>query len=508
MGIERSKNSIKGIVSGSINKIILLLLPFVVKSVFINTLGMDYFGLNGLFTSVLNILNLAELGVGTAISYSMYAAIASKDIKKIRELTKLYRRTYLIIGTIILALGLCFLPFIKTICKYDVPKDINIYVIYLMYLFNTVLTYWLFSYKSCILISHQKNYIINNINTVVNILLNIFQICTLIFIRNYYIYLSLLIVSTVAYNITISIIVDKKYKEYFPDGELSKEEKNTIYSKIKALFFYKIGSVVLTSVDSIVISYYLGLTELGKYNSYYYIITALFGFFQILQSSLVAGVGNSIELESVKKNKADFDKMNFLLSYIVGFSTVCLVVLYQRFMKLWIGSDNLFDIKVTYWLAVYFYVWKMMEIVNVYKDAAGLWEYDKYRPLVASIVNLALNIILVRFIGIYGIIISTIIAILFIIFPWSTYTLFSKYFLSGYLDYLKKYFINLVITFVASAITLFLCDRLFESYDIIGFLICCLISIVTPNVIFGLFYCKSSLCKESIKWLVDKIKKK
>lgn len=507
MKVERSKNSIKGIISGVVNKFVLLLLPFIVKSVFINTLGMEYFGLNSLFTSILNILNLAELGVGTAISYSMYAAIANNDKKRICALTKLYKKIYSIIGFVILIIGLLILPFIKHLCNYDVPNNINIYIIYIMYLVNTVLTYWMFSYKSCILVSHQQNYIINIVNTIVNLLLNILQIFVLIFIKNYYIYLGLLIASTIIYNIVISIIVNNKYKEYFPIGEIEEEEKNKIYKKVKALFYYKIGSVVLTSVDSVVISYYLGLTELGKYNSYYYVITALFGFFQIIQSSLVAGVGNSIELDSVEKNKKDFDKLNFVLGWIVGFCTICLLCLYQRFIYLWIGQENMFEFSVVILLSIYFYVWKMMEIVNVYKDAAGLWEYDKYRPLVASAVNLVLNIVLVQIIGIYGIIISTIVSILFIIFPWSTYILFKKYFNKGYINYLKRYFINAAITTLGAIITLLICNKL-GSYEVKNFILCILLCMIIPNVIFSVCYYKSKQYDESVKWLNDKMKLK
>lgn len=505
MKIERTSNSVKGIISGLINKIILLLLPFLVKSVFINTLGIQYFGLNGLFSSILNILNLAELGVGSAISFSMYSAIASNDEQRICSLIKLYKRTYFIIGCFVFIIGLCICPFIKYICKYDVPNDINIYIIYFMYLLNSVFSYWLYSYKICILVSHQKSYVINNINSLVNFFLYVFQIIVIIYFKNYYFYLSLLIISTILYNILISLYVSKKYKNYLPKGEISKKEKNKIYNKIKALFCYKIGSVVLSSVDSIVISYYLGLTVLGKYNSYYYVITALFGFFQVFTNSLLAGVGNSIEIESSEKNKQDFDKLNFILGWIVGFCSICLLCLYQQFINIWIGSDYLFDIKVVICFAIYFYVWKLLEVVNLYKDAAGLWEYDKYRPLIASFVNLILNIILVKIIGIYGILISTIISIVFVIFPWSSLILFKKYFRNGFKNYIIRTFSNTIITVIIGFITYGLCS-LFAKFNLLNFAIQIVICIIIPNLLFYLFYHKDKLFKESYMWISNKIK--
>ena len=167
----------------------------------------------------------------------------------------------------------------------------------------------------------------------------------------------------------------------------------------------------------------------------------------------------------------------------------------------------MFEFSVVILLSIYFYVWKMMEIVNVYKDAAGLWEYDKYRPLVASAVNLVLNIVLVQIIGIYGIIISTIVSIIFIIFPWSTYILFKKYFNKGYINYLKRYFINAAITTLGAIITLLICNKL-GSYEVKNFILCILLCMIIPNVIFSVCYYKSKQYDESVKWLNDKMKLK
>lgn len=506
MKIERTKNSLLGIISGFVNKIVSLILPFFVKSIFIRTLGIQYFGLNSLFTSVLSILNLAELGVGTAISYSMYSAIANDDKDMICALTNLYRKTYRIIGITIFFAGILFTPFIPMLCSTDVPPDINLYILYVMYLLNTAISYMLFAYKSSILVSHQKNYIINNINTVVNIVLNVSQAIILLIGKNYYWYLFLIILSTILYNLLIAFYTNIKFKEYKPIGEIDKVNKEKIYSKIKALFFYKIGSVVLTSVDSIVISYFLGLTVLGKYNGYYYVITTLFGFFQIYSNSLVAGIGNSIEVESKNKNQTDFKKLNFLQGWIVLFCTISLIVLYQNFIYLWLGEEFMFPFEIVIALAIYFYTWKMMDIVNLYKDAAGLWEYDKYRPLVASIVNLILNIFLVNIIGIYGIVLSTIVSIVFIIFPWSTYILFKKYFFEGYGEYIKGYLYNAFVTLLTAFVCIIL-SNMIKDFSITSFLLRIIICIIVPNIMFLIFNLKSSLLRESIFWILSKLNK-
>lgn len=505
MKIERTKNSIKGILSGFLNKMVLLILPFFVKLVFINSLGMEYLGLNSLFVSLLNVLNLAELGFSSAVSFSMYRYIVSNDKKQICALLNLFKKIYLIIGSVIFIIGLSIAPFISFLCKGNIPNDINIYVLYLMYLLNTTISYLFFAYKSCILTSHHENYVVNNINTIVNIVLNVFQIIVLLVFKNYYLFVILLIGSTIVYNLLISLYVSKKYPEYVAYGSIDDSEKKDIYKKVKALFFYRVGGVVLSSIDSVVISYFLGLTVLGKYNGYYYVITALFGFFQIFSNALLGGIGNSIVTESVEKNKKDFENLNYTLGWIVCFCTTSLLCLYQTFIKLWIGKENLLSLGFVICLCIYFYVWKMMEVINLYKDGVGLWEKDKYRPIVASIFNLALNIILVQIIGIYGIVVSTILAIVIIIFPWSSYILYKNYFKDGYKKYLKFYFINFFVTIITCFITYFFCS-FFMEYTLKSFIYCIIICIFVPNILLFLFYGWTKKFKETYIWLFNKLK--
>lgn len=505
MKLERTKNSVKGIVSGLINKIILLIIPFIVRTIFINTLGMEYLGLNSLFSSILNILNLAELGVGSAIVFSLYSAIAKNDEKEICALMNFYKKIYRIIGTIVIAIGLVMLPFIKKLCNGSVPDDVNIYILYLMYLANSASSYFLYAYKNCLLTAFQQTYIANNVSTLVKVILNVLQAIFLLLGQGYYVYLGLAILATIAENIINAIFATKKYPDYKAKGEIPKEEKNMIYKKVKALFLYKVGGVVLSSVDSIVISAFLGLTVLGKYNNYYYVITVLFGFLQIYINSMLAGVGNSIASETREKNYKDFNILNFIQGWIVGWCSICLVCLYQPFMELWAGKENMFGIGVAISLAIYFYVWKMMDVTNLYKEAAGLWEYDKFRPLIASAVNLIANILLVQVIGIYGIIISTILSIIVVILPWSTYILYKYYFKTGFKEFWKKYIVNILITAFATLITYGICS-LISIINIGTLIIKGIICVVIPNIIYLLLYSRTSDFKETKVWIIDKIK--
>lgn len=503
--IDRTKNSIKGIISGYINKFVSIFFPFIVQSIFINTLGLKYLGLNSLFTSILNILNLAELGIGSAISFSMYKSIANNNDEEICCLLNLYKKLYRIIGIGVFIIGLMLIPFLKYLCDFsDVPSDINVYLVYLLYLSNTSLSYLLFSYKNSLFSAHQKLNIVNNIEIFVKTLLSIIQIIILIVFENYYLFLVALLLSTVLKNIITQFFSTKYYKKYIPTGEVDKDKKIEIFSKVKALFLYQVGSAVLTSVDSIVISKYLGLYVLGKYNSYYYVIYALFGFMQMTSNALIAGVGNSIVTESVEKNYSDFKKLNSIQQWIVCVCAVCLICMFQNFIYIWIGQENMLPFGIVIHFTMYFVVWRMLDTVNLYKNAIGMWEYDKYRPLVASIFNLVLNIILVKCIGLYGVILSTTISIVIIIFPWSTYILFSKYFKIGYKEYLLECIKNIIIILFIILISLFCCSFI-GSNSIITLIIRLFISLFMSIVLYFVFHIKDKNYILSIKWLVQKL---
>lgn len=484
--MERTKNASRNIFFGGIYKALSLLIPFFLRTILIRTLGVEYIGLGSLFTSILQVLNLAELGISSAIVYSMYGAIATGDETQICQLMNLYKKIYRIVGLVILAAGCAVAPFLRFFISGTVPNGINIYVLYFVYLANTCLTYFLFAYKNCLFTAHQRSDVTSKVGIVIALSTNILQGILLVAFKNYYLYVIVLPLMTIINNIIISITANKVYPNYIAKGNVPGELKSDIRKKMSSLFLYKIGSIVLTSVDTIVISSFLGLTALGKYNNYYYIITALFGFLDVYYSSLTAGIGNSIKLETKEKNKKDFDRLFLMQGWIVSWCSVCLFCLYQPFMRIWVGEDLMFPFAVTVCMTVLFFVWKIMDVVNMFKNAAGIWEYDKWRPLVASIVNLVLNILLVNVVGIYGIIISTIVSIVLIIFPWSTFVLFRNYFNNGnykkdFLKYIFKVFLYAVIAFIATLSTYSICNLIPEG-NIGYFLLRMVICLIFPNI--------------------------
>ena len=319
MKLERSKNAARNMVFGTISKIYNLIVPFIMRTIMIYTLGMAYTGLNSLFTSVLSVLNLAELGVGSAMVFSMYKPIAEDDTKKLCALMRLYKIYYRVIGLVIMVLGLLITPAIPYLIKSDVPPDINIYVLYLMNLFMTVLSYWLFAYKNCLLFAHQRNDIGDKIGYVINTVKYVAQILVLVLFKNYYVYILVAMFMGVVSNIVTAVVVDKIYPQYKAVGELSKSEVRNINQKVKDLFTAKIGSIVINSSDTIVISAFLGLEALALYQNYYFILSSVYGFVALITSSSLAGIGNSLVTESGEKNFKDLKTSSFIISWISGF---------------------------------------------------------------------------------------------------------------------------------------------------------------------------------------------
>ena len=503
---SRTKNATRNIIWGICYKITMLLLPFAVRTVMIYTLGSQYLGLNSLFTSVLDVLSLAELGVGSAMVYAMYRPIAEEDTEIVCALLNLYKKIYRMIGGFIAVIGLILLPFIRNFISGDVPKDINIYILFFVYIVNTSGSYFLFAYKSSILNASQRNDIASKVNMVTGIVKYIMQIVVLLFWHNYYGYVIVIPITSFAANIIIAYTAKKMYPQYICKGNVKPELIKEIKGKVVALFAVKITSVIYNSVDSIVISAFLGLIVLAKYNNYYYILSAIISIVTVVFTSITSSIGNSIVLESDKKNYNDYMNLSFINAWIVGWCTVCLFCLYQPFMRLWVGKSLMFNLDIVVCFCIYFYAFQLKSVQSAYKDAAGLWKEDMWRSYAANIFNLVMNIILVKTIGIYGILISTILALTIITYPWQTWMIHKKLFHCSMWPYMKKLLIYTIVTIVACLITYGVIG-LVKGNGIIDFCIKTIICIILPNILFLIISFKTKefkLMLETIRKIIKK----
>ena len=472
MKIERTKNASRNILFGGILKIYQIILPFVMRTAILYLLGVEYLGLNSLFTSILQVLNLVELGVGSAMVFSMYQPIVEDDTDKICALMKLYKVYYRVIGLLVLVLGIVLVPFVPKLINGTVPGDLNVYILYLLNLFATVLSYWLFAYKGSILQAFQRNDLISKVTILIDTCKYLLQLGVLAIFHNYYYYVIVILASQVAVNIITAIIADKYYPKFKANGKLEKSEIKVINGRIRDLFTSKIGAVVVNSADSIVVSAFLGLTMLAIYQNYYFIISSVIGIISIIFISCTAGIGNSIIVETQEKNFRDLKKITFLIMWIVGVCSCCLLSMFQPFIEIWAGKENMLGFGAVICFCAYFVVYEINQIWIFYKDAAGIWHEDRFRPLVTALVNLVMNLITVNYIGIYGVILSTVLSTLLIGMPWLLNNLFTVLFDKKYLKgYLKKLIFYIVTVIVVNFIT-FLLSSVISTNVILKLLIC------------------------------------
>lgn len=487
MKIERTRNASRNIIWGIFERMIGVLLPFITRTILIKVLGAEYLGLNSLFTSILQVLSISELGIGTAIVFSMYRPIAEDDNETLCALLNMYRKIYSAIGLIILFAGMAILPFLPRLISGECPAGINVYILYFVYLFNTVISYFLYAYKQAIFSAYQRNDLISKRTAIVSFGSNLLQIGVLLTLKNYYAYVLIIPLATIGTNILNAILANKMFPELKCSGEVSKQTKQDIKKRIIGLMSFKIYNVIFTSVDTIVISSFLGLRPLAIYNNYYYVQSAIIGFLNILTASITAGVGNKMITNDVEENYYDFKKFTFANGWICSWCAVCLVCLYQHFMKCWVGIELVFPFHTMLLMVFYFLLPRITTMTYTYREAAGLWWEDRIRPLVATAVNLSVNIFLVRIIGMDGVIISTLICTIFINVPWGSMVLFKHYFKRKPYEYFGQLLYYITITAISCGATLGICSLLSEngwSFLFVKGVICCVI----PNLIFLLFY--------------------
>lgn len=427
-GNSRVKNVISNSTSGMINRVIGILCPFINRTVLIYVLGLEYAGLNNLFSSVLSILNLAEMGISIAIVFCLYKPMAENDTELVCALLNYIRKIYYFIGIAVLVVGVFLLPFISQLINGDLPDNINLYVLYIIYLCNTVVGYFFYAYKSTILNAAQRIGYISNINTVILLTQGIAQFIILMGFKNYYLYLVCMPIFTLFGNVIVSLVTAKIYPLYRPCGNLPTSVKKNIKKRVEGLFISKMCNMSRNSFDSIFISSFIGLTTVAIYGNYYYIVAAVNGIIGVFTTSMTASVGNSIVTETIEKNYEDFKKINFLFNWITGFCTVCLLTMFQPFMILWVGKKGLFPFGMVILMSVYFYFLSISGVKAVYHEAAGLWWESRYRFILEAGLNLVLNYMLTSRFGVFGTILGTLLTLVFINYFYGTQIVFKYYF--------------------------------------------------------------------------------
>lgn len=506
--VENTKSNLKINIFSQVTTIIL---SFVSRSVFIKTLGIDYLGVNGLFTNILSVLSLAELGIGTAIVYSMYKPLSEKDERKLSALTGYFKKLYLTIALIVLGLGLAIFPFLGYIVNLDSPiQNVNYY--YFLFLAESVSSY-LIIYKTSIITADQKSFIINKNKMVANTLTTIIQILVLIFIRNYLLYLFIRILIPLSCNYYNTKIAEKMYPYINEKVELDKEEKKKIWVNIKSMFMYKVGDVILNNIDNILISLIVSTTVVGYYSNYSMLIVRISLFASLIFSSLQASLGNLNVNSDNKKKYFMFRTISLISFWIYGFSFIAFALLFQDFIVVWIGSEFLLPNTVVYVVISNFYLKGVLYPVWCYRQTTGLFKETKYTMPVACVINLVLSILLGNIFGIIGIFSATLIARLLTNIWFEPYKLFKGYFKRK----ISRYFIKEILRFISINIfifvSLFIFDLIPVSNIYISFILKLIYCVVVPNSILLICHYKTKefqyiYDKSGIKKITEKIKRK
>ena len=408
--------------------------------------------------------------------------------------------------------GIRLVPLLPYLIKKDCPTDINIYTLYLIYLANNVIGYFFFAYKTSLLAAHQRNDVSSKINIIVQTLMYVCQIAVLFLFKNYYVYIIFLPLSTLGINLYTAHVTKKMFPQYFCKGALGKEIKSDIKKKISALITHKIGYVIQSSIDQICISAFMGEILLGRYSNYMYIITAIEGFITIIKQSMLAGIGNSIIVETAEYNKKQFYKHLLFYNWITAWCCACFLCLFQPFIGSWLGGENVLAFTVVICLTFMFYCSSIRSTVSLYKDALGMWWEDRFKPIAISVVNLVGTIISAYFGFFEGIILTTAVAYLLVGMPWETHVFFKNYMKEKPIKYYAKQVFNFVVALSSIALTYFICTLIpltgIEAI-VVRFLVC----LVVPNVImFVVYYLTNQFDRKNfnkgVKNFMGKIKNK
>lgn len=486
----RTKKSAINMITALISQFIIILLGFISRRVMIDSIGVEYLGINGLMNNILTILSLAESGVGTAMVYALYKPLADNDIPKIRALMNFYKNTYRALAGLTGLIGLSILPFLDFFMKDNTVE--NAAVIYLMFLFSSVCSY-LYSYKISMNNADQNKYLSTIFNTVTQILVLVVKVLILYLTKNYILFLSIDIGSTLIKNIIFSRMMDKRYP-YLKDKtkvKLDDETRESLYTNIKSLFFGKIGYIVSVSSDNLVISSMINVKTVGLYSNYTTLTSSVLGFVGIFMGSISASIGNLMAKESKEKVYDIYKVSSFVNFWLYGFSAVCLFSLSEPFIALWLGKEYLMGKGILILIVFNFLLGGLMAPIDSIKSAAGLYKPDRFVPIIAAIVNLILSIILVKSLGLVGVFIGTLISTLLFSF-WIKPMLVYKYIFK---KNVFEYFVDIAFKILLTTICGFICwiigENLFKEYTVLNLIGRVIICIIIPNTLMILFTVKT-----------------
>ena len=507
----RVKQAEKNILFGYISNIVILLLGFWQKEIFVRVLGRTLTGVNGLYTSILSMLSLAELGIGTALNYSLYKPVAEHDEEKIKSYMRLYKRAYIIIACVIALVGIALTPFLPYLITAEKRGDIsvrNLIIYYLIFLFNTVSTYFV-AYKYSLVNAEQRNYIQTTITTLTKIVTVVVQIIILFATENFLLYLLAQSAVELIQKVAVSIYFNRLYP-YLRDKNVKKLEKaetDTVFTKTKAMMFHKIGDVARLSTDEIIITYFLNLSWVAVVGYYNYVITYAASFINIIFNSIVSGFGNLIATESKEKQYSTFKIYRFVACWLYGFAGVGFWLLLTPFVTgIWLDESWVLGQTVLTLILVDFYLKGSRTVLINFKIAAGVVEKDRYLALIQGGDNLLISIIGIKWIGLAGVYVGTVISgvLANLIQPVIIYhDCFSQSVRSYFKDSLKYIVVILGIVIILLPVK----NIVLAQMSLPAFILMAAMITVVYNLVFICLFRKTDEFLYLQNWMIGKVKR-
>ena len=499
---SRTKNSILNLLSSFGGQLLLTLLKFVVRTVFINVLGKSYLGINGYFSDILNMLSLTELGFDTAINYKLYKPLAEHDEKRVRVLMKFYKLAYRAVGITILALGLILIPALPFLIK-DYNKlaylGINVPLVFILFLLQSVSSYLFFAYRAAIMKANQKKYILDIAEYAITILTNSAQIIVLVISHNFLLYTGTVIVFNLVRNLVNAIISQRFYPEYYikESDSLSKDEIKGLLKDCGALFVYKVNGTVLKATDNMVLAAFAGMDIVALYSNYLLFYTTIKTFLRKLYSAVKASTGNLFATESVDKQYKFFESMNYLTIILYGTACVGVASCSNELINTWIGDEYLIAMPFSILIGLEILTTGLKQNLGQIRTVTGVFRQAWKRPILSVIINIVASISLVQFIGIYGVIIGTLLADILTNLSVDPVVI-HKYSFNNYKPvstYYKKNIFYILILIVVGSLDFWLCSWFYIGHGWISVGVHIFIVIISVPTAYVLIFWKSHECK-------------
>jgi len=483
--IGRYHNAKLNTVWAIICQLVFIVLGFLNRKVFYNFLGAELLGVNSLFSDVLIIFSLADMGFSTAIMFSMYKPIAENDTQKVCSLLLFYRCIYRYVIIALIIISICFIPFLRFI-KTDIPfSDLLVY--YMFFQANNLVEYvWV--YRESYIIACQKERELSKWNIIFYVTKNMSQILTVIFFKNFIAYLFVGFACLTIKKVFVNnyILIHYPITSIEKANQLSDNEKQSIVRKSKALLVTKVGNLIINQTDSLIISYIISVAQWGLASNYILIKKSIFTISEKIYSSVLPSMGNLI-VKSDKGHKTKiFLQYDFLNAWMQTFFFVSFLCLSNPFISLFFGNEAILPF---YFVFVFFFasfIDGLRNPVSVMREAGGSFEKDKWYTVVAALVNMAVSIPLAIKIGMVGVYVGTICSMLILHLFRTIVLLGDNSFDITVYKYLELILKHVFFALIIGAVTFVLVQLTYKIntnlYAI--FLIQCLTVVIIPNLIW------------------------